>query len=121
MGMRSIVALFLGLLIQLSQVQSCLAAEPAKPCATKAHPGCCCDGMRSCPCAKDSDQNQKPAPLIPAALDLKLLISKTPGTHGLDALIPPPAAAVVFTASSPKSRNGFAGVPLSVAFCRFVI
>ena len=121
MDMRSIVALFLGLVIQFSQVQSCLAAAPARPCATQAHGVCCCDGMRSCPCAKENGRDPKPTPAIPAALDLKWLISNAPGTYSPGASIPPTTDAVTLTESFTESRSGFAGVPLSVAFCRFVI
>ncbi len=121
MDMRSIVALFLGLVIQFSQMPSCLAAESAKPCATQAHRVCCCDGLESCPCAGNSDSNQKPTPAIPAAVDLKWLISNAPATHRPGALISPPTDAVALTESFTESRSGFAGVPQSVAFCRFVI
>ncbi len=121
MTFKSIIALLMGLVIQLSQVPSCLAAEPANPCAKSSQRMTCCEGSKSCPCAKESDQKQKPAPLVPSQVDLKLLISKAPESTRLAASISPPADAVLVAASALENRSAYAGVPLSVAFCRFVI
>jgi hypothetical protein len=121
MGMKSIIALLLGLVIQLSQVPACMADLPLIPCATSALPMDCCEGLKACPCAKENDRNQKPSPLTPAAADLKLLISKAPESIRLATLFSPPADAVLVTASSLENRSGYEGVPLSVAFCMFVI
>ncbi len=121
MVIKSVIALLLGLVIQLSQVPSCLAGETAKPCATSAQRMDCCKDMKSCPCVKGSNQKQKPTPLIPESVDLKFLFSKAPETPRLDALIVPPADTVLATASALEIRNGYSGVPLSVAFCCFVI
>lgn len=121
MNFKSVIALFMGLLIQLSQVQPCKAADPAKSCGVKAHPMSCCGGLASCPCAKETDQKQKPAPLIPAAFDLKLISLKASGTTNIEGLILPSADVVHVTASALEIRIAYAGVPLAVAFCRFVI
>lgn len=121
MVIRSIIALFMGLVIQLSQVQPCWASAPTKSCAENSETACCCGGYQSCPCASESDSDQKPAPSIPAAPDLKPLISKAPETHIPEASATPPAAAEVPAALLIESINGYAGVPLSVAFCSFVI
>ena len=121
MTVKSIIAFLLGLVIQLSQVPSSLAGETAKSCATSMQRMDCCKGMESCPCAKESDQEQKPTPLAPTSVELKLLISKAPDQPSVDALIFPPTEALSATVSQLENRNGYAGVPLSVAFCRFVI
>jgi hypothetical protein len=122
MHIKSIIALFMGLVIQLSQVQaSCMASGSAKSCGTETQAMSCCDGLESCPCADEGDSNQTPTPLTPAAVDLKPLISPAPERISPAALFPPRTDAVVPTASWVELRSGFSGVPLSVAFCRFVI
>jgi hypothetical protein len=121
MNVRSIIALFMGLVIQLSQVQLSLAADTATTCGDHRQAMSCCDGLRSCPCASESHSDQKPAPLVPVTVDLKLLVSKGSEPYRLEALISPPTNAVVLPASHVDPWNGYAGVPLSVAFCRFVI
>lgn len=121
MNPKSIIALLMGLMIQLSQVPSCLASESTKTCGTQAHPAGCCEGLESCPCAENSDSTPKPAPLIPAAVDLKWLIPPAPAANECDPVASPPADVPTFCDSSTESRSGFAGVPLSVAFCSFVI
>lgn len=121
MDFRTVIALLMGLLIQLSQVQTCVAGGVIPSCATTARSMACCDGVKSCPCAKSSESNQKPALPAAAAIELKWLVSETaendlPGTS-----VSPPNDAVRPAATVSEFRSGFAGVPLSVAFCRFVI
>lgn len=118
MNFKAIIALLMGLVIQLSLVHVCPAEIPVGSAGIKM---CCCEGLQSCPCASNRSPDQKPAPLIPAAADLKLLISKTPESSSLDAPIFIHPAAVVATASRAQARSAYAGVPLAVAFCRFVI
>ncbi len=121
MAIKSIIALFLGLVIQFSQVPSSFASEPAKSCGVLADSPCCCEGLQSCPCAKEGNSHQKPAPLIPAAPELKPLISKAPEAINLDAMIPPEAEEGEFSVAQKDPAMGFPGVPFSVAFCRFLI
>jgi hypothetical protein len=121
MNVRVIIALLMGLVIQLSQVQLCMAASSAGPSGAKAHSMCCCDGLKSCPCASDRSGNEKPAPLVSTTVDLKLLVSKTAGANSLDVPISPRSATWVATVSRAEARRAYAGVPLAVAFCRFVI
>jgi len=120
---KSIVGLFLGLVIQLSQIQPCAAADTKPACpSVAAGTHDCCGGKTSCPCANNSEQTPTPAPIIPAAADLKL---SAPKARELDFLallfLPEISEAVPATASIPESHVGFSGVPLSVAFCTFVI
>lgn len=121
MTIKSIIALFLGLLIQFSQVQSSFADEAVKSCGEQGEFMSCCEGLRSCPCAKGGDSEQKPGPLIPATLELKPLLSKASETISLDVLVSPRAESIEWYARQTDSARGFAGVPLSVAFCRFLI
>jgi hypothetical protein len=121
MAIKSIIALFLGLVIQLSQVQLGSAAKPVKSCGGDAHSMSCCEGLKSCPCVKESNPDQKPSPLIPVGGDLKCFVLKTSESAELDELISLPTESVVSSGSQQAARSAFAGVGLSVAFCRFVI
>ena len=121
MTIKSIIALFLGLLIQFSQVQSSFAAEAVKTCGERGGSMSCCEGLRSCPCAKGGDSEQKPGPLIPATLELKPLLSKASETILLDVLVSSSVEAIECHATQTDPARGFAGVLLSVAFCRFII
>ena len=121
MEVRAIIALFLGLLIQLSQVQLCSGDVAAPPCATTVDSMACCEGLKSCHCANESNSDQKPAPLTVVAVDLKLLLTTAPETLSVAALVSLPEDSVLGAASASRVCGGFAGVPLSVAFCCFVI
>jgi hypothetical protein len=116
---RTIMGLIMGLAIQLALLQPLLSADSVSDrCAAAG----CCDEMASCPCASNGDPEQKPAPIAPAQLDSKLSPPKARELDLLPLLIPPDTSeAVVAAASIPESHVGFAGVPLSVAFCTFVI
>ena len=81
----------------------------------------CCESLQSCPCAKKSDPDQKPSPLIPLSGDLKWFASKASEPAGLDELILTQTEFEVGTGSQREGPIAFAGVPLSVAFCCFVI
>ncbi len=119
--LKSIVGLFLALVFQLSQMPSALAGQPQQQCATQALAMSCCEGLGSCPCATESRENDKPAPLLPASLQLKFFISKAPEQPRLETFFSLPAGIQGGPASPAPCRGGYAGVPLSVAFCRFVI
>ncbi len=119
--LRSVIALFLGLVIQLSQVPSCLAREATPPCATQAHAMACCEDMKSCPCVKEGEPAGKPAPLVPAAVDLKWFGAKASEPVRVEPLISPPGDAVPAAVVAPENHGGFYGVPLSVAFCSYLI
>jgi hypothetical protein len=121
MDFRTVIALFMGLLIQLSQVQTCVAGGAIPPCATTTHSMACCDGVKSCPCAKSGESNQKPSLPVAAAVDLKWLVSNTDESDLPGTSVSPPIDAAHPAASVSEFHSGFLGVPLSVAFCRFVI
>jgi hypothetical protein len=122
MNLKVVIALFLALVIQLSQAQSfgVTSSSPA-PCGDGAHPMSCCEGSRSCPCAGQGESGQKPAPLIPGVIELKPLVSQVSETICPSPVFLPRTDATVHTASPFEFRTGYAGVPLSVAFCTFVI
>ena len=121
MNFEAIIALLMGLVIQWSQVQAFPAATAAASAGAKVRSMCCCEGLQSCPCASDRSPDQKPAPLSPATADVKLPISKATESSSLDAPISSQSAAGVATVSRAEARSAYAGVPLAVAFCRFVI
>jgi hypothetical protein len=121
MNVRSIIALFMGLVIHLSQVQLSLAADAAKSCGDHGLAMTCCDGLQSCPCASEGNPDQKPSPMAPAVVDLKVLVSKVAEPVKLEPPVCHSADIVVSTTSPADFISAYAGVPLSVAFCRFVI
>lgn len=120
MAFKAFIALFMGLVIQLSQVRVPVATESVKSCGNGDTMSCCA-GRDSCPCAKESNSEQKPAPLVPTSVDLKLLVSKTSGTGIIGISVSPPTEMVFFNTCRLEPKSGYAGVPLSVAFCSFVI
>jgi hypothetical protein len=118
MDVRSIIALFLGLVIQFSQVPSRVMDQPTKACATAMS---CCEGLDACPCARNNESDQKPAPVIPASVELKIAIAIASVSHDTVALLSKAIEGNAVMGSQRESCVGFAGVPLSVAFCTFVI
>ena len=117
-GIRTIIGLILGLAIQFALVQPSLATKPASHCAASS----CCEELSSCPCASNDDAEQRPSPLAPAPVDLKL---SPPKARELDFItllkVLERAGPIAPPASIPESHVGFTGVPLSLAFCTFVI
>lgn len=120
MGLKAVIALFLGLVIQLSQVQAGLAAA-VSACGDMGKPMSCCQGPKSCPCVSETDRDQKPAPLIPSAGELKWFVSKSPEPDRFIAVLPAPGKPALPATRTGDAFAGYAGVPLSVAFCSFVI
>jgi hypothetical protein len=116
--LKSIVGLFLGLVLQLSQAQPHLATRIEQACAANMS---CCKDLDSCPCVSESRGNEKPAPLLPAGADLKSFLTKAPEAPALETRISPAGGSRVALIFPAPFRNGYAGVPLSVAFCSFVI
>lgn len=123
MDSRSIVALFMGLVIQWSQIGAHFGDCTATTCATSAAPMACCENESSCPCAGDSTPNKSPTPLDVVGVDLKLLLAKAP--EAAPRLSPTQTAekrvASLTAVSSRDAHAGFAEVPLAVAFCSFLI
>jgi hypothetical protein len=117
-AVKSIIVLLMGLVLQLSQAKPCLATQTTQACAADMS---CCGDAESCPCASESRGNEKPAPLLPASVDLKVFLSKAPEAPVLETRLSPAAKSRVAMVSPAPFRSGYAGVPLSVAFCRFVI
>ncbi len=117
MAIKSIIALIMGLVIQLSQAQLFAQAD----CFTPVHEMNCCAGMKSCPCAGESDSNSKQHPIAQVEVDLKLLISKSEESSQSTAKLEVMTADVLATSTELRAPSGFAGVTLSVAFCTFLI
>jgi hypothetical protein len=120
-NLRPFIALILGLVIQLSQVPACWGGGVSESCAASAK--CCCGPAESCPCATQGDSDRKPAPAIPPAAELKqLVLSALPDTNPADRMAACLPSVVRVVEAKPLGRIGYFGeVPLSVAFCRFVI
>lgn len=118
---RSIVALFLGLVIQFSQVPTRAADQPANPCATQSIAMACCAGLEACPCVDDSAPGEKPAPAIPAGVNLKYSLATSSEDGNMEATPSSLLASISVLESQTDIRSGYQGVPLNVAFCSFVI
>ena len=118
MALRTIVGLMMGLAIQLALMQPLLSGSEVSHCAGST----CCEELASCPCANNDDAEKQPSPIAPAPVDSKL---GAPRARHLDCSLlwiqPEVLEAEVGTTSIPASHLGFEGVPLSVAFCTFVI
>lgn len=116
--LKSIVGLFLGLVLQLSQAHPYLATQTQRACVAEMS---CCEDLDSCPCLSESRNDQKPSPLLPTNADLKILLSGTSEALPLETQPSPTGKLRVASASTGPCRTGYAGVPLSVAFCSFII
>jgi hypothetical protein len=120
--LRMILALFMGLIIQWSQMHACLGDSTYPKCAEPSSAMSCCKSIKSCHCAEDTNPEQKPAPVVVVSVDLKLLLSKPPENDRFVTVVCSRSSTSEETAiSTPDWHAGFAGVPLSVAFCRFLI
>lgn len=121
MNLKAAITLILGLVFQLAQVLP--AASVASPCSSHEVSCACCDGADSCPCAKDGESEQKPAPVVPdsgsilklpaaKADDIRVSIESLAGNQ------PSPAVAASPVRVPP---GGYAGVRPAVALCSLVI
>ncbi|MCX8496093.1 MAG: hypothetical protein ORN51_07925 [Akkermansiaceae bacterium] len=121
MSLKAFLALLAGLVIQLSQVPPCLAATAAEPCAGHRQAMSCCKDLKSCPCEAKNEQAPKPAPLVPESVGFKGWVAPVPMPHEQGFTASVHAQVALFFATQTEPHAGFIGVPLSVAFCRFVI
>src|SRR5690606_27045873 len=121
MNIRVTIALFMGLLLQLSQVQAWPSTTPAKSCGLAAAAMSCCASKQVCPCADQSDSDEKPIPLAPASASLKLVFTHLSATDDSATLVVSSSPINLFPTTRAVSTAGFPGVPLNVAFCTFVI
>lgn len=114
--------LALALVFQLSQVLS--AAAVTSPCASHEVSCACCERADSCPCAKTSEEEQKPAPLVPNSG----IVLKLPAARACDTRVSiesaagnSPSSSTVAASPAAVTPGAYAGVRLSVALCSFVI
>lgn len=121
MGIRTIIAIFMGLVLQISQVQSCLGAEILNSSGKNSCKMSCCEAIQSCPCAKECDSNQTPVPAIPVSVDLKSHLTKSPDPSRIPHFTVPSVHTVALRCATNFTLTIYAGVPLSVAICRFII
>ena len=121
MGLLFYTALFMGLVLQISQVQSCLGAEILNSSVKNSCKMSCCEATQACPCAKECDSNQTPVPAIPVSVDLKSHFTKSPDPSHITHFTVPSVHTVVLRCPASFNLTLYAGVPLSVAICRFII
>ncbi len=124
--MRALLALLLGLVLQVALAAPGVACVPERtdvPApACGAMSGCaCCAKKVSCDCAADSKDEKKPLP--PASMPerpVTVLLALAPAATDLGTVDDFPTGAVGFR--GPDARHaGFPGVALAVAFCRWII
>lgn len=120
MNIRATIALVMGLLLQWSMVQAVPTTSPAKSCGTGSAMSCCAS-KQVCPCADESDSNEKPAPFAPTSPDLKLVFTAVPASDDTVETVPTATADQASPQARAGSIAGYPGVPLCVAFCSFVI
>ncbi len=121
MKIVAVITLIAGLLFQLAHVLPSAATRGS--CASlQGHCGCC-DGGVSCPCAKDGDSEQKPAPLVPdTGSALKLPLAKAKDTRfPIKSLFRNPPSANMAESSAAVHPGGYAGTRPSVALCSLII
>lgn len=121
MNVKAVITLILGLVFQLAQVLP--GAVVASPCASHGTTCACCAGQDSCPCAKNSESDQKPAPLVPdSGSVLKLPAAKADDTRiSIEFITGNHLSPTVPASPVAGPSGGYAGVRLAVAFCTFVI
>jgi hypothetical protein len=101
MNVKAVITLILGLVFQLAQVLP--GAVVTSPCASNGVSCECCAGKDSCPCAKNGESDQKPAPLssdsgsvlkLPAARadDNRAAIDSLMETHPSPSVVTSPVA-----------------------------
>jgi hypothetical protein len=117
MGIRTFAALLLGLVIQLAGLPLRAAAGPVKCPGPAAAMSCCGD---VCPCLNKSEAPEKPAPAVPVASP-KLVLAVVATVPPVSSAHPRPRKEVAPGPAAARVSIGFAGVPLAVAFCTFVI
>lgn len=122
MGIRQIIALFMGLVFQVSHGQQWMVAESVIGCgAAHSESMSCCKGLEQCPCISKSDGEPQREPLTSDIQQLKVVLSSATEKN--------PTELFRFSAddrsASPRSHarlwSGYGGVPLNVAYCKFVI
>jgi hypothetical protein len=119
MNLKSIIALFLGLVIQFSQVLAMSTSDFSSPCGEGGAMSCC-DRQESCPCVSSGNPDQTPPPLAPAAVEMKWFVAKRvdPEPSVVRSVV---SGETLVTALWAELKCAYAGVPLCVAFCRLII
>lgn len=121
MGLRTIVALLLGLFIQLSQMP--LRGSESSTCRVGAkRVMSCCDPAEPCPCASKGDPDRKPLPLKQGGVEGKSLVLARASEPELETKIASCGAAAKLRCVVREDHPaGYSGVTLAVAYCSFVI
>jgi hypothetical protein len=121
MNVRAVITLILGLVFQLAQALP--AATFTSPCASQGEFCACCESADSCPCAKNGESDQKSAPQLPESGNvLKLPAAKADDNRfSIESLAGAHPSPTLATSPVSGPSSGYAGVPMAVAFCSFVI
>lgn len=118
MRLRDIVAVVLGMILQITLTGVVPAAPAPDQCSQQS---CCCSSATSCPCIESSSEDKPSLPVLPVQQErLTPLITPTdPEIPGVETRAGPSDASSSLT--TVEVNNGYRGVPLAVAFCRFTI
>lgn len=121
---KAVIGLFLALVLQLAQAQTWLATLSDADCERVAKPPACdcCVGEDKCPCLAQAPQQENRLPLAPPAAELKIQIA-APVDADVTLVITrsPDSGRMLEHAVSREVVSGYAGVPLAVAYCRYLI
>lgn len=114
--------LFLGLILQLSQVSASITQCLNRPAPCQSSATCnCTKSQKACACAKSSEHKPTPSPSLPDGKSVKLdpIVPGAREPLAFVSYIPPPVTGPA--AAYPMSLKGHAGLSLNVSFCRFII
>ena len=121
MGLKTITAFCAGMLLQLSVIASGISTGALESVRSSACASSCCENLDSCPCFESSGQDEAPAPLPPALPDLKGPLASPSEPVALVTIDSPTKECSPIACVVRNPPGGYSGVPLTVAFCSFVI
>ena len=115
MNPKAFLAMLLGLVFQLAQVQAGVSRSIARP----EEKSCC---THSCPCVQNTSSEKPQSPAAPAPEMVKIIAVRADSNDPLtSALTAPPSMDVAGAEVEFQRFTGYPGVALSVAFCRFLM
>jgi len=118
---KAFVGILLGLVLQLVQIVPAMGALVTSPApAVPKMSASCCKGH--CPCAGNRSEKERPAPLAPPVREVKAQVL-TAFEDTTSSTLPCPCLDHVSCPAEAAGMRipGYAGVALSVAYCRFLI
>lgn len=120
MTFRRFTAILLGVLLQVSVFGGISFAANTDTVRHATTCGCC-DLVDQCPCASSTDDQKPPLPAIPSSKDTKpsFVDHSEPEVTGNETRAGPLSEQIC--SASFKGFSGYAGVSISVSYCRFTI